>query len=488
MDHDRYIEALRSELLRTVESHLSPVALQYGYSEVPLETNIKWRPLVLVLGNYSSGKSALINEFLGADIQTTGQAPTDDSFTILTYDNGENPADPVRLVEERDGKHLLNDPEYPFESLKKHGQRFAAHFRLKKVNSPFLKTLALIDTPGMLDSITERDRGYNYQDVVGDLAQIADLILVLFDPHKAGTIREAHISLRDTLPTRTFEDRVLFVLNRIDECASLNDLLRVFGTLCWNLSQITGRKDIPMIHLTYSPRAAAESRGPEAVSANGFLEHLENTREALKRSVQQAPRRRLDHLATFVETHSERLSHFMEGLLNYRRQLRNFRFKMVAYGLLLSLLAGAGTVAGLMTFGLLPIPDPNLLLLAAGGLAAVFYLLWGISVRRWLEGRFHRSRLQHLDQLTPLESQTRKDSWQSVRQLVARYLTRTGGTFPLWEVKEAHLRVAAVFQHGTREIREAMNELALLMADDRKAAAPGPYLSALVGERSEADT
>jgi EH domain-containing protein 1 len=54
----------------------------------------------------------------------------------------------------------------------------------------------------MLDSITERDRGYNYQDVIGDLAQIADLVLVLFDPHKAGTVREAHTSLRDTLPPR----------------------------------------------------------------------------------------------------------------------------------------------------------------------------------------------------------------------------------------------------------------------------------------------
>ena len=136
MDRDNYINSLRAELLEMVEKQLTPVALRYGYSEVPLETNIKWRPLVLVLGNYSSGKSALINEFLGADIQTTGQAPTDDSFTVLTYDDG-TPNSTTRLTEERDGKFLLNDPEYPFETLKKHGQRFASHFRLKKVNSPF---------------------------------------------------------------------------------------------------------------------------------------------------------------------------------------------------------------------------------------------------------------------------------------------------------------------------------------------------------------
>ncbi|MBW2258885.1 MAG: dynamin family protein, partial [Deltaproteobacteria bacterium] len=175
MYRENYISALRTELLQMVADHLTPVSLRYGYSEVPLEANIKWRPQVLILGNYSSGKSTLINEFLGAPIQATGQAPTDDSFTVITNDDSVPDDTAVQVTEERDGKFLLNDPEYPFETLKKHGQRFASHFRLKKVNSPFLKSLAIIDTPGMLDSITERDRGYNYQEVIGDFAQIADL-------------------------------------------------------------------------------------------------------------------------------------------------------------------------------------------------------------------------------------------------------------------------------------------------------------------------
>ena len=29
---------------------------------------------------------------------------------------------------------------------------------------------------------------------------LADLVLVMFDPHKAGTVRETHASLRETLP------------------------------------------------------------------------------------------------------------------------------------------------------------------------------------------------------------------------------------------------------------------------------------------------
>ena len=130
MYRENYINSLRAEMLEMVEEHLSPVAIRYGYSEVPLETNIKWRPLVLVLGNYSSGKSTLINDFLGAQIQATGQAPTDDCFTVITHDESAGEGEPIQITEERDGRYLLNDPEYPFDTLKKHGQQFASHFRL----------------------------------------------------------------------------------------------------------------------------------------------------------------------------------------------------------------------------------------------------------------------------------------------------------------------------------------------------------------------
>jgi hypothetical protein len=473
MYRENYINSLRSELLEMVEGLLSPVALRYGYSDTQLEANIKWRPLVLVLGNYSSGKSALINEFLGADIQSTGQAPTDDSFTVITYDDTAPPNSSIRVTEERDGKFLLNDPEYPFESLKKHGQRFTAHFRLKRVNSPFLRTLAVIDTPGMLDSISERDRGYNYQEVVGSLAQIADLILVLFDPHKAGTIREAHISLRDTLPLRTFEDRVMFVLNRIDECASLVDLLRVYGTLCWNLSQITGRKDIPTIHLTYSPRAAVDAKSAQNHDTS-YLPHLENEREKLKRAILQAPRHRLDNLATFVETHSERLTHFLEALVNYRKWRRSFRAKRLFIGFLLSLFTGAAATAVGLNYGPLAGMDIQALGAVAGGIVMVCFLFWVMVLMRFLSGRFHRERMRDLDSLTILDNQTRRDSWESIQDLVYGYLRESGGRFAMGEVKRDHSAVKAVFEKGTREIREGLNELSSL-----KENGPGPILSAL---------
>ena len=40
-------------------------------------------PVVLLLGNHSSGKSTFCNYLLGRRIQTAGVAPTDDCFTII---------------------------------------------------------------------------------------------------------------------------------------------------------------------------------------------------------------------------------------------------------------------------------------------------------------------------------------------------------------------------------------------------------------------
>ena len=462
MYRENYIHSLRSEILEMVERFLTPVALRYGYSDSPLETNIKWRPLVLLLGNYSSGKSTLINEFLESEIQKTGQAPTDDSFTIITYEDASDNNDDIRVIEERDGKFLLNDPEFPFESLKKHGQRFASHFRLKRVNSPFLRDIAIIDTPGMLDSITERDRGYNYQDVIGDFAHIADLVLVLFDPHKAGTVREAYTSLRDTLPSRTFEDRVLYVLNRIDECESLIDLLRVYGTLCWNLSQMTGRKDIPMIHLTYSPRATVKKKYHIEHDLS-HLQHLENQREELKKAILMAPRHRLDNLATFVETHGERLSHLLEALVNYRLNIRKASWKFAATGIVISLISAGGALFGLMSTPVVGM-DPYVLGGVGAGIFGAVFFAWMTVLKKYFNSRFLKKTLKNLNDLTNLNTQTRRDTWERIKSLVSDYLTRKNGYYSLKEVKKEYADVRLVFERGTHDIREALNELAS-MAD-----------------------
>ncbi|MEZ4743240.1 MAG: dynamin family protein [Bdellovibrionota bacterium] len=462
---NNYIESLRLELIQLVENELTPAAQKYGYSDTPLQSNIKWKPMVLILGNYSSGKSTLINEFLQGQIQETGQAPTDDSFTVITCDDiatqsailetrkfGESG---VCVQEIRDGKVLLNDPQYPFESLCKQGDRFVSHFKLKKVNAPFLKNLALIDTPGMLDSIAERDRGYDYQQVIGDLAQIADLILILFDPHKAGTVQETYHSLRETLPTKTFEDRVVFVLNRIDECRNLPDLIKVYGTLCWNLSQMTGRKDIPKILMTYSPSVRESS----ATGEQSFLRLLDNQREELRQLVLKAPRNRLDNLASFVETHSARLAHLLEGVYEFAKRLRNMKLKFALFGLIASLFAGASLSFYFSGAEFASQMSREVAVGIAGGISIIAYVVWIFLVNRTIDFIVRPRLLKQLDTLTELDSQARLDTWSAVSEILEKYLKNVDNLPSVSVLKKEFESVRRVYVKGSKEIRTAINEM-----------------------------
>jgi EH domain-containing protein 1 len=444
---NEYGEALRSELVEMVQDYLSPVALRYGYSQIGLDSTIRWRPLILILGNYSSGKSTLINEFVGQKIQATGQAPTDDSFTVITGGSGNS-------QDEREGWVLLNDPAYPFEILKRHGQRFAAHFRLKQVASSLLQDVAIVDTPGMLDSVAERDRGYNYQEVLSDLAQIADLIVVMFDPHKAGTIRESYQSLRQTLPDSTFEDRIVFVLNRIDECENFSDLLRVYGTLCWNLSQMIGRKDIPRIMMSYSESLAKEQNKHAA----DFLKFVPNDRPRLLDAIKDAPRHRLDHLAGYIEMHGERICHFLEALVQFHKRQKKFWWQHLFKSAVVACLA-ATVVFVLAWSGILIEAGQNnisaILASAIGVLAGGF---WMGPIMQAKRREFRRIQFNSIDQLTDLATQARHDSWVKISGLVRSFLEKNSQNLPIAQIKQDLRDVRNAYKRSSKAAREALHQ------------------------------
>jgi EH domain-containing protein 1 len=298
---------LQAEIQKRSLAKLGPLFSRYQLDHDTLESALKWKSIVLLLGNFSSGKSTLINELFGTDIQRTGQSPTDDSFTILTAPEGDS------APQEIPGSGLLNNDQLPFTSLKKYGEQFTAHFTMKQVDSPPLENMAIIDTPGMLDAVTEKDRGYDYNGVVGDLARLADLVVLMFDPHKSGTIREVYETIRNTLPGNSGEDRVIFVMSRIDECDNPADLIRSYGTLCWNLSQMTGRKDIPRIFMTYSDLLA---KNPEAMGG------LNNERSELKEKILAAPSLRINHILQHIDTQAHELRLMAEAFTNFSRKGR----------------------------------------------------------------------------------------------------------------------------------------------------------------------
>ena len=302
---------LQKQLQTKVKKKLEPLFAKYNMDFGGIDATLKWKPLVLIIGNYSSGKSTLINELIGHDVQRTGQAPTDDSFTIITSDTGHDDV-------ETPGSTIVNDPNLPFQHFKGYGEKLISHICMKQVNSPMLDNMAIIDSPGMLDATSEKDRGYDYMQVLGEFAKMADLIVLMFDPHKAGTIKESYDAIRNTLPEKSGEHRIVFVMSRIDECENLSDFTRSYGTLCWNMSQMTGRKDIPHIYLTYAPGT---------VSAGHVAEGWPQEREELIEKITRASGFRINHILEDIDRQVNEVEMVAESVGSFLKRANKVYWK-----------------------------------------------------------------------------------------------------------------------------------------------------------------
>ncbi len=411
---------LKAKIEKILPKKLSGVFECYGFNMEELLTPLKWKPIVLIIGNYSSGKSTFINEFIEKDIQRTGQAPTDDSFTIITAPSEEeSPGDIL-------GSTLVADETLPFGSLRRFGEKLLSHLVMKKIQCEKLKDIAIIDTPGMLDSVTEQDRGYDFLGVIGELARLADLIVLMFDPHKAGTIKETYKALRTTLPASSDEDRVLFVMNRIDECENVEDLVRAYGTLCWNLSQMTGRKDIPRIYLTYA-------KIPGKAIPKEF-EVWEKERQELKKAILGAPRMRLFHMIQEVDKAARELALVIKAMKRFKelflKRMKAFLRSLGITGILAFLL---GDLAMNLLTGYPS--EPFILSLATGTLSFnnfLWPLIWLLLVvaggsvyfQKFTFPRFVKYCTTNLDSLVKLDSAYERDLWQRVRSKVLDLLER----------------------------------------------------------------
>jgi hypothetical protein len=414
-------QRLQGEIQKKAMDKLAPLFSRYQLSLDYLEPALKWKSMVLILGNFSSGKSTLINEIFATDIQRTGQSPTDDSFTILTAPEKGIPP------QEIPGASLINDERLPFTAFKKYGEQFAAHFSMKQFDCQPLEDMAIIDSPGMLDAISEKDRGYDYNAVIGSLARLADLVVLMFDPHKAGTIREVYETIRNTLPGNSGEDRIIFVMSRIDECDNPADLVRSYGTLCWNLSQMTGRKDIPRIFLTYSPSLA---RAPESMTA------WANERAELKEKIMHAPKLRVNHILQHIDKQAHELRMVVESLAAFSLRGRQLLKKSGRLALLLALFLFLFLDIIIREFTGLPETTlissllagefgwTNLLIPAIGGIGAT--AVFSLFFSRFQFIRLREKAAAHPEELIELDTEYRRQLWRQVAPHIELLLKKAG--------------------------------------------------------------
>lgn len=294
-------------------------------------------PFVLLLGNHSSGKSSFVNYVCGRKVQTAGVAPTDDNFTVIVP----GPADG-----DRDGPAFIGDPDLGFGGLRSFGPSLIHHTCLKIRSRTSIQDFAIVDSPGMIDSPRVRthikgadgqyqlsdvmDRGYDFEGVCKWLAQRADVILLFFDPDKPGTTGETLSILTNSLAG--MDHKLHIVLNKADQFHKMSDFARAYGSLCWNLSKVIQRKDLPRIYTmclpptsraktSESPELALQQQQQDAEGSSGGgssssgrtvnvdetragdwarldrdgqgLIDLETTREDVVREVLSAPKRRV---------------------------------------------------------------------------------------------------------------------------------------------------------------------------------------------------
>lgn len=282
---------IQDVVLRPLDDRLPGRPFEYDFHSFP------FTPMVLVIGNHSSGKSTFINRMMGKNLQETGVAPTDDGFTVLER---------RRRDEQEDGPTVLGCPENrPFAELRRFGQIFSGHLKRKRVALPDDSAvpfgLQIVDTPGMIDlpantGSSSRGRGYNFVDVVRWWAKRSDLILLLFDPDKPGTTGETLEVLTKSL--EGLNHKFLIVLNKVDKLDNSVDFARAYGALGWALSKVIKWKDIPQVYTVFN-----EGFDSDAAAANSKLpmEVFSRKREELIEEVMRVRERHNDNIITALE-------------------------------------------------------------------------------------------------------------------------------------------------------------------------------------------
>ncbi|KAI7804573.1 EH domain-containing protein 4 [Triplophysa rosa] len=203
------------------------------------EADFQSKPMVLLVGQYSTGKTTFIRYLLEQDFpgMRIGPEPTTDGFIAVMYNENEGVVP---------GNALVVDPKKPFRKLNAFGNAFLNRFICSQMPNQVLQSISIIDTPGILSGEKQRiSRGYDFSEVLRWFGERVDRIILLFDAHKLDISDEFSEAIK---AFRGQDDKIRVVLNKADQ-VDTQQLMRVYGALMWSLGKVINTPEVVRVYL-----------------------------------------------------------------------------------------------------------------------------------------------------------------------------------------------------------------------------------------------
>lgn len=237
------VENVVGELKKIYRTKLLPLEEHYQFHDFHSpkleDPDFDAKPMILLVGQYSTGKTTFIRYLLERDFPgiRIGPEPTTDRFIAVMYDEKEGVIP---------GNALVVDPKKQFRPLGKYGNAFLNRLQCSTVSSPVLQAISIVDTPGILSGEKQRiDRGYDFTGVLEWFAERVDRIILLFDAHKLDISDEFRRSIE---ALKGHDDKIRIILNKAD-MIDHQQLMRVYGALMWSLGKVLQTPEVARVYI-----------------------------------------------------------------------------------------------------------------------------------------------------------------------------------------------------------------------------------------------